>query len=243
MRWISNSTKALLRKVATSILPALLGVGAIYLILSNGFTRRTVESSKTPSDIHAAPLVKDPQEASSDNDRMNATSEPASKDPHEATLAKNSAQTQTPAPLRLLPLHRHSRVLRLTANFSQHSNRLQWPSNHHPRPSNRLLRPSNRRMIPINQRGSQERSSARASRENDLRLSAIELDWKKCTRSTASRAMPTKKARRSTKAKSKNTVVRSMPAKPRKPILKDRLSLIDRDRINARLKARRRIGV
>jgi hypothetical protein len=99
MRWISNSTKALLRKVSTSILPALLGVGAIYLILSNGFTRKTIESSKIPSDFHAAPLVKDPQGASSDNDRMNAASEPASKDPHEPTLAKNSAQAQTPAPV------------------------------------------------------------------------------------------------------------------------------------------------
>jgi hypothetical protein len=100
MRWISNSTKALLRKVATSILPALLGVGAIYLILSNGFTRRTIESSKAPSDIHAAPVVKDAQDASgSDNDRMNATSGPGSQDSHEATLAKNSAQAQTPAPV------------------------------------------------------------------------------------------------------------------------------------------------
>jgi hypothetical protein len=100
MRWISNSTKALLRKVATSILPALLGVGAIYLILSNGFTRRTIESSKPPSDIHAAPVVKDAQDASaSDNDRMNATSGLASQDSHEATLAKNFAQAQTPAPV------------------------------------------------------------------------------------------------------------------------------------------------
>jgi hypothetical protein len=100
MRWISNSTKALLRKVATSILPALLGVGAIYLILSNGFTRRTTESTKAPSDIHAAPVVKDAQDASaSDNDRMNATSGPASQDHHEATFAKNSAQAQTPSPV------------------------------------------------------------------------------------------------------------------------------------------------
>jgi hypothetical protein len=97
MRWIPNSTKALLRKVATSILPALLGVGAIYLILSNGFTRRAIESSKAPPDIHAAPVNKDAQDASSsDNDRMSATAGLASQDPHEATFAKNSTQAQTP---------------------------------------------------------------------------------------------------------------------------------------------------
>jgi hypothetical protein len=100
MRWISNSTKALLRKVATSILPALLGVGAIYLILSNGFSRRTIESSKAPSDIHAAPVIKDAQDASvSDNDGMSGTSGPADQDPHEATVAKNSAQAQASAPV------------------------------------------------------------------------------------------------------------------------------------------------
>jgi hypothetical protein len=102
MRWISNSTKALLRKVATSILPALLGVGAIYLILSNGFTRKTIESPKASLDIHATPLTKDGQDAPvSDNDRMSATSGPASPDtpenPHGAALANNSAP-QTPAP-------------------------------------------------------------------------------------------------------------------------------------------------
>jgi hypothetical protein len=100
MRWISNSTKALLRKVATSILPALLGVGAIYLILSNGFTRRTIESSKAPSDIHAAPVVKDTQDASAgDNDRTNAKAGLPSQDPHEATFAKSSVQALTPAPV------------------------------------------------------------------------------------------------------------------------------------------------
>jgi hypothetical protein len=100
MRWISNSTKALLRKVATSILPALLGVGAIYLILSNGFTRRPIESSKAPPDIHAAPVVKDAQDASAgDNNRTNATAGLPGQDPHEATLAKSSAQTLTPAPV------------------------------------------------------------------------------------------------------------------------------------------------
>ena len=100
MRWISNSTKALLRKVATSILPALLGVGAIYLILSNGFTRRTVESSKGPSDMHAAPVVKDAQDASAgDNDRTNATAGLPGQDPHEATFAKSSVQALTPAPV------------------------------------------------------------------------------------------------------------------------------------------------
>ena len=100
MRWISNSTKALLRKVATSILPALLGVGAIYLILSNGFTRRTIESSKAPSDIHSAPVTKDAQDApASDNDRMSGTSGPADQDAREATVAKNSAQAQTSAPV------------------------------------------------------------------------------------------------------------------------------------------------
>src|SRR5580698_7714623 len=98
MRWISNSTKVLLRKVATSILPALLGVGAIYLILSNGFNRRTLESSKGPLDIHAAPVMKDAQDAAADDsDRMSATSGPASQDPREPTFAKNSAQAQTPA--------------------------------------------------------------------------------------------------------------------------------------------------
>jgi hypothetical protein len=100
MRWISNSTKALLRKVATSILPALLGVGAIYLILSNGFTRRTSESSKAPSDIHAAPVVKDAQDASAgDNDRTNATAGPTGQNPREASFAKSSTQALTPAPV------------------------------------------------------------------------------------------------------------------------------------------------
>jgi cytoskeletal protein RodZ len=100
MRWISNSTKALLRKVATSILPALLGVGAIYLILSNGFTRRTIESSKAPSDIHAAPVTKDAQDASvSENDGVSETSGPAGQDPNEATVAKSSAQAPTSAPV------------------------------------------------------------------------------------------------------------------------------------------------
>jgi hypothetical protein len=101
MRWIPNSTKALLRKVATSILPALLGVGAIYLILSNGFTRRTVESSKGSPDIHAAPVTKDAQDAGGDNDRTSTTSGPAkqdtAEDPHGAAFA-NSSPTQTPAP-------------------------------------------------------------------------------------------------------------------------------------------------
>jgi hypothetical protein len=100
MRWISNSTKALLRKVATSILPALLGVGAIYLILSNGFTRRTSESSKAPSDIHAAPVVKDVQDASaSDNDRTNATAGPTGQNPREASFAKSPTQALAPAPV------------------------------------------------------------------------------------------------------------------------------------------------
>jgi hypothetical protein len=100
MRWISNSTKALLRKVATSILPALLGVVAIYLILSNGFTRRTNESSKVSSDIHAAPVVKDAQDASAgDNDRANAIAGPIGQDSQEATFAKSSAQALTPAPV------------------------------------------------------------------------------------------------------------------------------------------------
>jgi hypothetical protein len=100
MRWISNSTKALLRKVATSILPALLGVGAIYLILSNGITRRTSESSKAPSDIHAAPVVKDAQDASAgDNDRTNATAGPTGQNLREASFAKSSPQTLTPAPV------------------------------------------------------------------------------------------------------------------------------------------------
>src|ERR1700735_5596371 len=100
MRWISNSTKVLVRKVATSILPALLGVGAIYLILSNGFTRRTMESSKASSDIHAAPVVKDAQDASAgDNDRTNATAGPAAQNPLVATLAKSSTQALTPAPV------------------------------------------------------------------------------------------------------------------------------------------------
>jgi hypothetical protein len=100
MRWISNSTKALLRKVATGILPALLGVGAIYLILSNGFTRRTVESSKGPSDMHAAPVVKDAQDASAgDNDRTNATAGPIGQNFGEASSAKSSTQALTPAPV------------------------------------------------------------------------------------------------------------------------------------------------
>src|ERR1700722_10955367 len=79
-------------------------------------------------------------------------------------------------------------------------------------------------MIAIYQRGSQERSTARASKESDSLLSAIGLAWKKCTRSTASRAMPTKKARRSTKAKSKNIVAQSMLAKRREAILKNQPS-------------------
>jgi hypothetical protein len=102
MRWISNSTKALLRKVATSILPALLGVVAIYLILSNGLTRRAIEPSKGSTDIHAAPVTKDAQDASvSENDRASGTSESGSQDKHEdpqtANFANNSSPAQTPA--------------------------------------------------------------------------------------------------------------------------------------------------
>lgn len=104
MRWISNSTKALLRKGATSILPALLGVGAIYLILSNGFTKRTIEPSKASLDIHAGSVTKDAQEASaSDNDGTSATSGPPSQgtpeNPHGAAFANNSAPAQTPTPV------------------------------------------------------------------------------------------------------------------------------------------------
>jgi hypothetical protein len=108
MRWISNSTKALLKKVATSILPALLGVGAIYLILSNGFTRRTIEP-KASLDLHAAPVTKDAQDASArDNDRGISTTGPDSQDthedPHGATIANNSSPAQTPAPVPTPPL-------------------------------------------------------------------------------------------------------------------------------------------
>jgi hypothetical protein len=104
MRWISNSTKALLKKIATSILPALLGVGAIYLILSNGLTRRTIESSKTSSDIHAAPPSKYSQDAPpGGNDSVSATAGAASQDtpedPHGATSENNSALVQAPAPV------------------------------------------------------------------------------------------------------------------------------------------------
>jgi len=138
-------------------------------------------------------------------------------------------------PLRLSPLHRRPKLSRPTVNFSQTSNRLQRPSrpsNRRLRLSNRLPRPSNQQMIKINQRGSRERSSGRASRENESRLSAIELDWKKCTKSTASRAMTTKKARRSTKTKSKNIVAQSMPLERREVIRRDGFSSITRDGID-----------
>jgi hypothetical protein len=103
MHRISNSTKALLKKVATSLLPALLGVGAIYLILSNGFSRRTTESPKASLDVHVTPLSRDPQSAAADeNERSGVTATPASQDTHEdphlATLENKAPIAQTPAP-------------------------------------------------------------------------------------------------------------------------------------------------
>ena len=240
MRWISNSTKALLRKVATSILPALLGVVAIYLILSNGLTRRAIEPSKGSTDIHAAPVTKDAQDASvSENDRASGTSESGSQDKHEdpqpANFANNSSPAQTPAlfPLRVSPPHLRPKRSQPIATFSPPSNRLQRPGNRRRRPSNRLSQVSNRRMMAIKRRGIPQRPTAKASRENGWRRNAIELDWRKCTRSTAFRATLTKRARRSTKAKSKNIVAQSMPLERRRVILKGRCTSINRGKIDA----------
>ena len=166
MRWISNSTKALLRKVATSILPALLGVGAIYLILSNGFTRRTIESSKAPSDIHAAPVVKDAQDASAgDNDKDERDSGAHRSGSSRSHLRKKLRPSSHPCTCSYsgsLPLHRHPKVSRPTANFSQHSNRLQWPSHRHPRSQQSTLADQQ----PANDRNKSERQPGEINRKS-----------------------------------------------------------------------------
>jgi hypothetical protein len=104
MHWISNSVKVLVKKVAPGALLALLGAGAIYLIVSNGFTRRTVVSSKASVDVPAAGVRKDSQGApAGDKDRIIVTSGPVGLDAneahHRAIAENNSAIDQTPAPV------------------------------------------------------------------------------------------------------------------------------------------------
>jgi hypothetical protein len=129
--------------------------------------------------------------------------------------------------------HRCPKRLRLIANSSRGSNRLSRRHSRLSRRSNRLSRQRPRRVITIAWRGHQERSNAKDWRENESSLSAIELAWKKCTRSTASRARLTKRAKRSTEAKSKNIEAQSMPIEHRKVILKAGFNLIDRGNVDA----------
>jgi hypothetical protein len=102
MHWISNSAKVLLKKVGPGTLLALLGAVTIYMIASDGFTRKTVATSKASVDVPAAGLRKDSQGAPAD-DRNMATPGLVVQDAHDADhraiAEKNSAIEQTPAPV------------------------------------------------------------------------------------------------------------------------------------------------
>jgi hypothetical protein len=103
MRWISNSTKALVKKAGPSAVMALLGVAAFYLIASNGFTRRTVAPSVASTDVPGGRVEKESQGApAGGNDKKIVTSGSVGQEANEAhpraTSENNSAVEQTPAP-------------------------------------------------------------------------------------------------------------------------------------------------
>jgi hypothetical protein len=103
MQWISNSAKVLVKKVSPSALLALLGVGAIYLISSNGFPRRTAAPPNASADVPTAGVKKDPPGvAPVGGDGTVVSSGPVSQDTNEAdhaAIAENSpAIDQAPAP-------------------------------------------------------------------------------------------------------------------------------------------------
>jgi len=102
MHWISNSAKVLARKAAPGTLLVLLGVGAFYLIASNGFTPRRVVS-KASMDVPPAHVTKDsPGAPVGEGDRSDATSAPVGSEgikTHDREITENSSAMQTPAPI------------------------------------------------------------------------------------------------------------------------------------------------
>jgi hypothetical protein len=105
MNWISSAALASLKKASPSILLALLGVGTIYLIATDGFTRKPVAPSKVPMNVPAAALATDPQSTpAADTVRLSVTSPVAGSDAkagvqRAVTENNHSAVAQTPAPV------------------------------------------------------------------------------------------------------------------------------------------------
>jgi hypothetical protein len=103
MHWISNTAKVLARKAAPGTLLVLLGVGAFYLIASNGFTPRRVVPSKASMDVPLARVTKDlPGAPVGEGDRSDVTSAPVGSEgikTHDREITENSSALQTPAPI------------------------------------------------------------------------------------------------------------------------------------------------
>jgi hypothetical protein len=105
MNWISKSASGSVKKATPSILLALLGIGAIYLIVSDGFIRKTGTSSKATVDVPQAGVKKESQSSpAADNGRSSVTSAAVGLDSnetnHRATTENNTgAAAPTPAPV------------------------------------------------------------------------------------------------------------------------------------------------
>jgi hypothetical protein len=104
MNWISKSASVSVKKATPSILLALLGIGAIYLIASDGFIRKTGTSSKATVDVPEAGVKKESQSAPAvDKGRLSVTSAAVGLDSNETnrrtTTENNTVAAPTPAPV------------------------------------------------------------------------------------------------------------------------------------------------
>jgi hypothetical protein len=107
MNRISNSVLDSLKKASSSILLALLGVGAIYLIATDGSTRKPVVPAKTPVSVPAvaaAPTTDSQSTPAGGPGRIGVTSTPSGSDANAGVqrvvaVNNNAAAAQTPAPV------------------------------------------------------------------------------------------------------------------------------------------------